>query len=593
MLRIEDYALIGDCETAALVGRDGSIDWLCWPRFDSGACFSALLGDARHGRWLIAPQCETHSVSRGYDGDTLVLRTRFETGTGSVDVIDFMPPRGAKSDIVRLVVGVAGHVMMRTELVLRFDYGALVPWVTRLDSHSIRAIAGPDMVILRTPVEVRGQDLKTVAEFGVAKGETHPFVLTYARSHEPPPAPIDWKSALDDTREFWTSWCARCEYDGPYAEAVRRSLITLKALTNAPTGGMVAAPTTSLPELIGGKRNWDYRYCWLRDATFTLLTLMSSGYHEEAKAWRDWLLRALAGMPAQVQIMYGIAGERRLDEWEVPWLDGYEGSRPVRIGNAAHVQLQIDVFGEVMDALHHARLAGLEGEEPAWALQKALLQHLEQIWRQPDKGIWESRGPPRDYTHSKVMAWLAFDRAVKSCESFALEGPVDHWRDLRDTIRAEILAHGYNRDAGTFTQSYGSRDLDAALLLLPLVGFIEPTDERMLRTIEAIERNLTRDGFVIRYVTDQTQDGLQGGEGVFLACSFWLADNLLLLGRRDDAERLFERLLSIRNDVGLLAEEFDPAALRMLGNFPQALSHIGLVNTAMNFHRSVVQRRET
>ncbi|MBS0241825.1 MAG: glycoside hydrolase family 15 protein [Proteobacteria bacterium] len=591
--KIDEYALIGDCETAALVGRNGSIDWLCWPRFDSGACFAALLGREDNGRWIIEPAGTAARTSRAYEQDTLILRTRFEAAEGSVDVVDFMPLRSSKSDIVRLIIGITGRVRMRTELVLRFDYGALVPWVTRVDEESLRAIAGPDMVVLRSPVAVHGHDFKTVAEFDVAQGETVPFVLTYAHSHEPPPPAIDWRRALHETRQFWKDWCSRCGYDGAYRAAVIRSLITLKALTNAPTGGIIAAPTTSLPEAIGGNRNWDYRYCWLRDATFTLLTLMSGGFYEEAAAWRDWLLRAAAGMPDQVQIMYGVAGERRLDEWEVHWLAGYEGSKPVRIGNAASTQLQVDVYGELMDALHHARLAGLSGEEVAWPLQRALIEHLETIWREPDHGIWESRGPRCHYTHSKVMAWVAFDRTIKSQEAFGLDGPVEHWRAVRDVIRDDILTNGYDSGLGTFTQSYGSPGLDAALLLLPLVGFIEPSDARMKRTIEAIERDLIRNGFVIRYDTGSTEDGMSGDEGVFLACSFWLADNLLLLGRRQDAERLFERLLAARNDVGLLSEELDPATHRLLGNFPQALSHIGLVNTAMNLSRCQVRRRET
>jgi len=590
-MAIEDYALIGDCETAALIGRDGSLDWLCWPRFDSGACFAALVGTSENGRWLIDTVEPARARGRRYLDGTMVLETTIETASGTVTLTDFMPPRGQASDVVRVVAGVSGTVRMRTDLVIRFDYGSLVPWVTRLGDGTLRAVGGPDMVVLRTSVHLHGKGLRTLAEFDVRAGESIPFVLTYGPSHLPPPDPIDWRKALDDTIAFWREWCGKLAPVGPHREAVRRSMLTLKALTYQPTGGIVAAPTTSLPEDPGGERNWDYRYCWLRDATFTLLTLLNSGFHAEARAWRDWLLRAVAGTPAQVQIMYGIGGERRLDEREASWLQGFGGAKPVRIGNAASSQLQLDVFGELMDALHQARVAGLEGEEPAWALQQALLAHLEAIWREPDQGLWESRGPARHFTHSKVMAWVAFDRAVKTCEMFNLEGPVTRWRHVRDEIRSEVLANGFDSALATFVQSYGSRELDSSLLLLPIVGFIEAGDPRMRATIEAIERSLTRDGLVMRYRTQHTDDGLGSGEGVFLACSFWLADNLILLGRLDDAERLFARLLAVANDLGLLAEEYDPSQGRMLGNFPQALSHIGLVNTAHNLARSQVTRK--
>jgi GH15 family glucan-1,4-alpha-glucosidase len=586
-LPIEDYGLIGDCETAALVGRDGSIDWLCWPRFDSGACFAALLGSPDHGRWLIAPEDPDARVTRRYRGDTLILETRFETDAGVVTVCDFMPPRGSTSDLVRLVVGERGAVPMRMELVLRFDYGGLLPWVSRIEDGALRAVAGPDLVVLRTPVALRGQDLTTVARFKANAGDTTPFVLSYGPSHAPPPGAINPRAALAATEKFWNDWSARCAVSGEWADAVKRSLITLKALTYAPTGGIVAAPTTSLPEQLGGARNWDYRFCWVRDATLTLLALMDAGYFEEAQAWRDWLLRAVAGAPEQLQIMYGIAGERRLDEWEVPWLPGYLGAQPVRIGNGAHGQLQLDVFGELMDTLHHARRGGLSGSESAWALQRSLVSHLEKIWREPDAGIWEVRGPRRHFTYSKVMAWVALDRAVKAVESFGLEGPVERWVALRGEIHADICRHGIDPRRGCFVQSYGSEALDASLLLIPQLGFLPAADPRVRATIDAIERELMRDGFVLRYDTRASDDGLPPGEGAFLACSFWLADAQALGGRRRDARRLFERLLSIRNDLGLLAEEYDPAARRMVGNFPQAFSHIALIDTALNLAKAV------
>jgi GH15 family glucan-1,4-alpha-glucosidase len=593
--RIEDYALIGDCEAAALVGSDGSIDWLCWPRFDSDACFAGLLGTPDNGRWRIAPRTEGARVTRRYRPGTLILETRFETADGAATVIDFMPLRDAYSNIIRLVVGERGTVAMCLELVIRFGYGAIVPWVTRLPDGGLRAVAGPDMLILHTPAGLHGEGLKTVGEFTVTAGETVPFVLTHALSHLPPPEPPEPAAALASTEAFWTEWSARCQAGSLWPDAIVRSLVTLKALTYAPTGGIIAAPTTSLPEHIGGPRNWDYRFCWLRDATLTLLALMNGGYYEEAHAWRDWLLRAAAGSPSQLQIMYGIAGERRLTEWEVPWLAGYEDSRPVRIGNAAHGQLQLDVYGEVMDALYLAKRGGLAPDDSGWELQKALLGHLESVWSEPDQGIWEVRGPPCHFTHSKVMAWAAFDRAIKSAEQFGLTGPLARWRMLRDAIHADICARGFNAELGSFVQCYGGTALDASLLLLPCVGFVPPSDPRIAGTVAAIERTLIVDGLVQRYSTTETDDGLPPGEGAFLACSFWLVDAYVMLGRLDDAMRLFERLATLCNDVGLLAEEYDPVAQRMVGNFPQAFSHIALVNSAFNLTRAakpVEQRAE-
>jgi GH15 family glucan-1,4-alpha-glucosidase len=582
--RIEDYALIGDCQTAALVGRDGSIDWMCLPRFDSGACFAALLGGSEHGRWIVAPLDPALRVSRTYRDGTLILETDFHTADGAVTLIDFMSLRSEASDLVRLVVGRRGQVAMHTEFILRFDYGSIVPWVTRLeDGSGLRAIAGPDLVVLRTTAPVHGEDLKTVGEFAVAAGQTVAFVLSYGPSHRAPPAPIDPGKALSDTEEFWRAWSSRCQHTGEWHDEVLRSHIVLKALTDAQTGAIVAAPTMSLPERIGGARNWDYRYCWLRDATFTLISLMDAGYYEEAAAWREWLLRAVAGSPWQMQIMYGLAGERRLSEWEVPWLPGYEGSRPVRIGNAAFGQLQLDVFGEVMDALHQARCGGLAAREVGWALQRNLIEHLETIWDQADDGIWEVRGPRLHFTHSKVMAWVALDRAVRSIERFGLDGPLDRWRGLRQRIHDEVCQNGFDAELGSFVQAYGSKQLDASLLMIPLVGFLPASDPRICGTVAAIRRRLTiEDTFVLRYDTKKVADGLPPGEGAFLACSFWLADNLVLLGHYDEARQLFERLLALRNDVGLLSEEFDPVTHRQLGNFPQAFSHIALANTARN-----------
>jgi GH15 family glucan-1,4-alpha-glucosidase len=590
--RIEDYALIGDLETAALVGRNGSIDWLCWPRFDSGACFAALLGTPDHGRWLIAPKAENPRISRCYRDGTLILETTFEVGDSAAKLIDFMPLRGAASDIVRIVVGIRGQMAFRTELVIRFDYGACVPWVSRTEDGTLRAIVGPDMLALRSPVETHGEDLKTIGEFSVSAGQSVPFVLTYTSSHLPVPAAIDPDAALRETESGWRTWSGRCETAGEWSAIVSRSLITLKALTYAPTGGVLAAPTTSLPEHLGGMRNWDYRFCWLRDATMTLLALMGAGYYEEAGAWRDWLLRAVAGSPAQMQIMYGIGGERRLTEWEVPWLPGYEGCRPVRIGNAAHTQLQLDVYGEVMDAMHVARGGKISATEPGWAMQRALLAHLETVWQQPDEGLWEVRGGRQHFTYSKVMAWVAVDRAVKDAESCRLDGPLDRWRALRQQIHDDVCRNGYDPEIGSFVQAYGSRQLDASLLLLPIVGFLPPTDARVRGTLAAVERYLHVDGFVLRYNTESVEDGLPPGEGAFLACSFWLADAYVLQGRRDDARRLFERLLGLCNDVGLLAEEYDVSGKRMLGNFPQAFSHVALVNTAYNLTKAAAPAKQ-
>ena len=584
--RIEDYALIGDCESAALVSRDGSIDWLCWPRFDSDACFAALLGTPEHGRFRIAPEDEPSKITRRYRPNTLILETRFETAGGAVTLIDFMPIRGRNPDCVRVVVGERGTVKMCAELVLRFGYGAVVPWVQKLGDGALRAIAGPDMVVLRTPVNLRGENMKTVGAFTVSEGDRVPFVLSYGPSHLPIPEAFAADAALQDTETFWNEWSRKGRSEGPWADAICRSLITLKALTYAPTGGMVAAPTTSLPEHIGGNRNWDYRFCWVRDATLTLLALMNAGYYEEAQAWRDWLTRAVAGRPEQMEVMYGVAGERRLTEWEVPWLPGYENSAPVRIGNAAHSQLQLDVFGEVMDTLHQGRRGGLSASESGWDVQIALLDHLENIWREPDHGIWEVRTAPQHFTYSKAMVWVAFDRAIKSAGMFGLPGDVERWRAVRDEVCADVTAHGWSEARNSFVRTYGGNELDASLLLLAPVGFVKPDDPRYRATVEAIERDLVVDGLVLRYDSRNARDGLPAGEGAFLACSFWLADAYLLLGRRDGAERLFCRLVGLANDVGLLSEEYDPRAKRQLGNFPQAFSHVALINTAFNLTRA-------
>jgi GH15 family glucan-1,4-alpha-glucosidase len=585
--RIEDYALIGDCNTAALVARNGSIDWLCWPRFDSEACFAALLGNEENGRWSIAPADPAPRVTRAYRGDSMVLETLFETAEGSVALIDFMAMRqglaNARGAVVRLVEGRRGKIAMRMHLTLRFDYGLSVPWVTRLEDESgVSAIVGPNRAVLRTPVELRGEDLATVAEFTVGEGETVPFQLVYGRSHRPLPAALDPIAALEATEKFWGDWAGRCSYRGPWREPVLRSLLTLKALTFTTTGGMVAAPTTSLPELLGGTRNWDYRYCWLRDATMTLLALMQGGYYDEAQAWRDWLHRSIAGSPDQLQIMYGIAGERRLTEIELSWLDGHGGAKPVRIGNDASNQLQLDVYGEVMDALHQARAGGLAPPASAWMLQTKLIEHLETIWTEPDEGIWEVRGGRRHFTFSKVMAWVAFDRAVRDAEAYQLEAPLERWRALRDRIHETICRDGFDTERQCFTQFFGGKELDASLLMMPMVGFLPSDDPRIRGTLAAIESELIVGGFIARYRTESSVDGLPPGEGVFLPCSFWLADAYILQGREAEALTLFERLLDLRNDVGLLSEEYDPRARRLTGNFPQAFSHMALIGTAFN-----------
>jgi GH15 family glucan-1,4-alpha-glucosidase len=584
-LQIEDYALIGDCKTAALVGRNGSIDWLCWPRFDSAACFAALLGTADNGRWLIAPMHPPLKVRRCYRPGTLILETEFKSETGSATIIDFMRPADG-AELVRIVVGRTGRVEFRTELVVRFNYGATVPWVSRLDDGAINAIAGPERLVLRTPANLYGEDLKTVGEFVVETGRAVPFVLSHGASFEPPRPAIDPLKALERTEAFWRQWSDRCPNVGPWTEAVKRSLITLKALTYAPTGGIVAAATTSLPEHLGGVRNWDYRYCWLRDATFTLLALMNLGYYEEAQAWRDWLARAVAGSPNQMQILYGVGGERWLPELIVPWLPGYESSSPVRIGNGAYDQLQIDVFGEIADVLFQAFKAGMQPSERARALQPVVMEYLAAAWRQPDQGIWETRGARQHFVHSKVMAWVAFDRAAKALEAQGLDESVRRWRAIADEIHAEVCERGFDRDLNSFVQAYGSKRLDASLLLIPLVGFLPATDPRIQGTLRVIEERLLIDGeFVLRYESENPGDGLPAGEGAFLACSFWLVDNYFLQGRHTEAQKLFDRLLSLCNDVGLLAEEFDPLSGRMLGNFPQAYSHVGLINCALNLSR--------
>jgi len=583
MALIEDYGLIGDLQTAALVSRHGCIDWLCFPRFDSGACFAALLGDEENGRWSLQPASGITSTERRYRGDTLVLETELACDEGVVRLIDFMPPRGEAPDVVRIVEGVEGTVPMKMRLSIRFDYGSIVPWVRRRD-EGVHAVAGPDALFLATPVDLVGRNLHTEADFDVAPGDRVPFVLTWYPSNRPSPERVDAEQALVDTESFWREWVTDCVHVGRFREPLVRSLVTLKALTYAPTGGIVAAATTSLPEALGGVRNWDYRYCWLRDATLTLLALVRAGYEDEARAWRDWLLRAIAGRPGEVQIMYGIAGERRLTELELEWLDGYEGSRPVRIGNAASGQLQLDVYGEVADALYHARQAGIGASPDAWALNKKLLEWLEDGWRQPDEGIWEVRGPRRHFVHSKVMAWVAFDRAVRSVEEYEREGPVDRWRRLRDEIHNDVCREGFSEKLGAFTQSYGMDRLDASLLMIPLVGFLPADDERVVGTVAAIERELVEDGLVARYRADQENtgvDGLPPGEATFLPCSFWLAQVYAMQGRLDEAETLFERLLGLRNDLGLLSEEYDVEAGRLVGNFPQAFTHLTLVDAAL------------
>ena len=595
--RIEDYALIGDTQTAALVGRDGSIDWAPFPRFDSGSCFAAILGARANGRWRIGPAERPRHVSRRYPRDTLVLETDFVTDQGAARVIDFMPVRGEAPDIVRIVEGVAGEVAMRIDLVIRFDYGRVVPWVRR-QGDTLTAIGGPDAVCLRGDVPLHGEDLASCADFVIHPGERRRFVLAWYPSHLPVPATVDAEELLTETERWWREWCARCRYKGRWHEAVSGSLRVLKALTYGPTGGIVAAPTTSLPEWPGGVRNWDYRFCWLRDATLSLYALMLGGYTREAEAWREWLLRAVAGDPAELQIMYGIGGERRLTEYEAGWLSGHDGSRPVRLGNRAHEQLQLDVYGETLDALYQARRFGIGPHRWAWALENALLRSLETLWHQPDEGIWEVRGPRRHFTHSKVMAWVAFDRAIKSVEQFGLAGTVDRWRAIRDEIHAEVCSRGYDPERRTFIQAYDLGGLDASLLMIPLVGFLPITDPRVVGTVEAVERDLMQDGFLLRYRTDALEnvDGLPPGEGAFLPCTFWLVDVYAQMGRFEEAEALFERLLALRNDVGLLSEEYSPTSRRLLGNFPQAFSHLALVNTAFNLsaepHRAVRERSQ-
>ena len=584
-LPIEDYALIGDCRTAALIGTDGSIDWFCCPRFDSEACFAALLGTPENGRWQIAPTDPKAKVTRRYRPDTLILETKFETKTGSATLIDFMYPLEAHPNIVRLVVSDSGTVDFETEFIVRFGYGQEVPWVTALDDRRLRAVAGPNKLVLQSTIDLRGEDFKTVGAFTVNKGETVSFALTYDASFVPDPPAVDWKNLLRETEKFWKEWSSTCAVKGPYADAVKRSLITLKAMTYAPTGGVVAAVTTSLPEEFGGPRNWDYRYCWLRDATLTLLALMNTGYFQEAQAWREWLLRAVAGSPDQMQIMYGIAGERRLYEVELPWLPGYENSTPVRIGNGAHDQVQLDVYGELLDAMHQARKGGIAPEKSGWELQLSILRHLESQWQKPDQGIWEVRSGPENFTYSKVMAWVAFDRAIKSATRFDMSAPLEHWRDIRETIHAQVCEKGYDKKLNSFVRAYGKKEVDASLLLLPAVGFLPADDPRIAGTVAQVEKTLMKDGLVLRYDTSKSNDGLPPGEGMFLACSFWLVDAYVLLGRRDEAVKLFERLLTLRNDVGLLSEEYDTSAKRLCGNFPQAFSHLALVNSACNLGR--------
>ncbi|MEU6732308.1 glycoside hydrolase family 15 protein [Streptomyces physcomitrii] len=580
---IEDYALIGDHQSAALVSTSGSVDWLCLPRFDSPACFAALLGQEDNGHWRLAPEGAGSCTRRAYAPGSLVLESVWETPEGAVKVTDFMPQRDRVPDLIRIVTGLSGEVAMTGELRLRFDYGRVRPWMREVDGRLV-AVAGPDSAWLRhdPQVDTVVHDFGVRSDFTVRAGEERAFVLTWAPSHESAPSAVDPRESLATSLADWQAWSDRCRYRGPHREAVVRSLLTLKALTYEPTGGIVAAPTTSLPEELGGVRNWDYRFSWLRDSALTLGALLSAGYQEEAQAWRDWLLRAVAGDPADLQIMYGLSGERRLPETELTWLSGYEKSRPVRAGNAAVDQLQLDVYGEVMDTLHTADAAGLQFEPEAWKLQRALMEHLESAWSDPDDGLWEVRGPRRHFTHSKVMAWVAADRAVRTMEAHpGLPGEVGRWQELRETIHREVCARAFDEERGTFTQSYGSRELDAATLLIPRVGFLPASDPRVRGTVDTVRRELDEDGLIRRYSTDGgTVDGLPGTEGTFLACSFWLADALHLTGRRTEARDLFDRLLDLRNDVGLLAEEYDPKAARQLGNFPQAFSHLGLIGTA-------------
>ncbi|HTZ89675.1 MAG TPA: glycoside hydrolase family 15 protein [Alloacidobacterium sp.] len=580
---IGDYALIGDCETAALVSREGSIDWLCWPNFASAACFAALLGDEQNGYWRVAPS-DNAKCKRHYQDHTLILETSFDTEGGSARLVDFMPVRGKHSDVVRMLTGVRGQVAMRMDLVMRFDYGRAIPWVTDFEHGAARLISGPNLAILRSNVQLKFKNGDITSEFELKEGQTVFFVLTYGESCEPLPPRINHEKALNDTESFWKTWIRHQKLTSDYAEAMRRSLITLKALTYRPTGGIVAAPTTSLPEQIGGPRNWDYRYCWLRDATFTLLALMNAGFFDEARAWREWLLRAAAGSPDQLQIMYGIRGERHLLEWEVDWLTGYQNSTPVRVGNAASKQLQLDVYGEVADALLHAHLGGMKPQQEDLDLLRELTEHLCGIWQQPDSGIWEVRGGTRQFTYSKIMAWVALDRAIRNAELFHLQGPVQKWRQTREQIHKEVCEQGWNRELGSFTQYYGSKELDASLLLLPILGFLPPSDPRVSSTVDAIQKHLMRDGLLLRYDTT-CGDGLPPGEGAFLACTFWLVTALSMLGRKAEATEKYEELLKLRNDVGLLAEEYDTKHRRQLGNFPQALSHIALVNSGLELMR--------
>lgn len=582
-MRIEDYAIVGDTQTIAVISNTGSVDWMCVPRFDSGACFAALLGTKDHGHWSIRPRDPVRAIRRRYRDGTMILETELETADGAIRLIDFMPVRGPEPDLVRIVEGVRGRVPVEMELMIRYDYGSVVPWVRREDRR-LHAVAGPDALVLATPAPLEGRGLTTRSDLVVERGDRIPFLLTWHASYEAMPASPDPEQALTDTEQWWRAWSRRCETGGRYQDAVVRSLLTLKALTYAPTGGVVAAPTTSLPERLGGARNWDYRYCWVRDATLTLEALLQAGYADEACAWRDWLVRAVAGEADKLQILYGVTGERRIDELELPWLPGYERSRPVRIGNAAVTQRQLDVYGELMDLLFQARCNGLHGSESAWAIQRGCLDWLESSWREPDHGMWEVRADRQQFTYSKVMVWAAFDRGVRMVEQFGVDGPVDRWRARRDEVHAEVCRRGFDRERNTFTQAYGARQLDANLLLLSQVGFLRGDDPRMLGTIEAIQRELTADGLVRRYLTGEGDniDGLPDREGVFLACSFWLVDALVLADRRDEARELFERLLALRNDVGLLAEEYDPERRRQLGNFPQAFSHVALVNSARN-----------
>lgn len=594
-LEISDYAMIGDCETAALVGNDGSVDWLCWPRFDSEACFTALLGTPEHGRWRLAPAAEPTRVERRYRGDTLILETDFHTESGSVRVIDFMPVRKehAESALIRIVVGLKGEVAMNMDLQVRFGYGRIIPWVKREGSEmNFRAIAGPHSVFLSSPVELHGEDMSTVCDFVVQEGKRLPFVMVYEASHLPPPEMPEAEETLRQVEAFWQDWAGRCTYDGPWREAVMRSLITVKGMTYRPTGGIVAAVTTSLPETVGGERNWDYRYCWLRDAYFTVLALANAGFREEAEQWCEWVLRAIAGSAEQAQPLYGIAGEHNCDEVELDWLPGYRDSRPVRTGNAAYPQRQIDIFGSVIDTLYEARALGLELPEDAAGLTHEMLRHLEKVWKEPDQGLWEVRSKPQHFVHGKLMAWVAFDRAILMAEKFGMTGPVERWRRVRAEIREDILAKGFSRKRNAFVQAYDAEALDASVLLMPVLGFISVDDPRMASTITAIEEELTRDGFVLRYDVEESADGLPGDEGAFLACSFWLADVYVLQGRQDEATEIFERVLALRNDVGLLSEQYDWKGKKLVGNFPQAFSHFALIDTACNLDKNEGALRE-